>query len=193
MRISNELQIGKAGEYFVCFDLAVKGFIAFPSDQGLPYDILMDTGKKLLRIQVKITTGPRIIPQRKKENKAYIFNIKKHGKNNTQRYGIDEVDLFALVALDTNQVGYITAEDMPETINIRCDSLKGNYHDEKGIQDYEKVRNLKDKMTLREIAKECNLNYSTVSRMCQDDYAPYKTNTRYFSDFIRDKDWFFNI
>ena len=38
IRDSKQLQIGKAGEYLVCADLIMKGFIAFPSEQGLPYD-----------------------------------------------------------------------------------------------------------------------------------------------------------
>ena len=36
IRDSKQLQIGKAGEYLVCADLIMKGFIAFPSEQGLP-------------------------------------------------------------------------------------------------------------------------------------------------------------
>ena len=63
MRTSNELQIGKAGEYLACADLIMKGLVAFPSEQGLPYDVLVDTGKRLLRVQVKSTTAPRVIPQ----------------------------------------------------------------------------------------------------------------------------------
>ena len=62
MRTSKELQTGKAGEYLVCADLILKGFVAFPSEQGLPYDVLLDTGEKIIRIQVKTTSGPRIVP-----------------------------------------------------------------------------------------------------------------------------------
>ena len=38
IRDSKQLQIGKAGEYLVCADLIMKGFIAFPSEQGLSFD-----------------------------------------------------------------------------------------------------------------------------------------------------------
>ena len=86
IRDSKQLQIGKAGEYMVCSDLILKGFIAFPSEQGLPYDVLLDTGEKILRVQVKTTEGHRIIPQRNVETKAYIFNVKRCGKNNKKRY-----------------------------------------------------------------------------------------------------------
>ena len=37
------LECGKAGEYLVCADLILKGYIAYPSEQGLPYDVVMVT------------------------------------------------------------------------------------------------------------------------------------------------------
>lgn len=142
MRISNELQIGKAGEYLVCADLILKGLIAYPSEQGLPYDIVCDNGSKLIRVQVKTTTGPRIIPQRSKDSYAYIFGIRRHGKNNKAIYGNNEVDIFALVCIDTKKVGYLKNSEMPTTVNFRVDSLRGSYYDEKGIKDYENVTEL---------------------------------------------------
>ena len=193
MRLSNELQVGKAGEYLTCADLIMKGLVAFPSEQGLPYDVLMDNGKKLLRIQVKTTSSPRVIPQRNVESFAYIFNIKRHGKNGTARYDLQEVDLFALVCLDTLKVGYLVPQDMPETVNFRVDSLRGAYYDEKGIRDYETVISLKDKMTQTEIAKEMGLAVATVNRMCQSVYKPFRTSARYFSDIERDYDWLVSL
>jgi hypothetical protein len=194
MRLSNELQIGKAGEYLVCADLIMKGFVAFPSEQGLPYDVLMDNGKRLLRIQVKATTAPRIIPQRAKESQAYIFNIKRHGKNNSQRYDDREVDMFALVCLDTRQVGYLLNGDMPATLNLRVDSLRGTYYDEKGIQDYEKAVELSKTISNQsEIARQMNMHVSQVNRMLMPGYVPFQTNARYFSDIIRDAEWFYSI
>ena len=57
LRLSDDLQVGKAGEYLVCFDLIMKGFVAYPSEQGLPYDLVLDTGNKMLKIQV---VAPRV-------------------------------------------------------------------------------------------------------------------------------------
>ena len=194
MRLSNELQIGKAGEYLVCADLIMKGFIAFPSEQGLPYDVIMDNRKRLLRIQVKSTTKPRIIPQRAKKSQAYIFNVKRHGKNNSQRYNDSEVDVFALVCLDARQVGYLLNGDMPETLNLRVDSLRGTYYDEKGIQDYEKAVELSKTISNQsEIARQMNMHVSQVNRMLMPGYVPFQTNARYFSDIIRDAEWFDSI
>lgn len=193
-RKSNELQIGKAGEYLACVDIITKGLIGYLSEQGLPYDVVIDNGKKLLKCQVKTTLEPRLIPQRNKNSYAYIFNIKRHGKNNKVFYHKNEVDLFILVCLDTRKVGYILNEDMPATINIRDDRLKGKYHDEKGIQDYKKVINLIKKGKRQcDIAKELNLHIAVVNRMCKKKYKPYKTKARYFSDFYKEKEWFLKI
>jgi hypothetical protein len=190
MRLSNELQIGKAGEYLVCADLVMKGFIAFPSEQGLPYDVLMDNGKRLFRIQVKTTTAPRIIPQRAKESQAYIFSVKRCGKNNSQRYDDGEVDMFALVCLDTRKVGYLLNGDMPVTLNLRVDALRGSYYDEKGIQDYVRVIELSKTISNQsEIARQTGVHFSQVSRMLMPGYSPFETGARYFSDIERTAEW----
>ena len=194
MRLSNELQIGKAGEYLVCADLIMKGFVAFPSEQGLPYDVLLDNGKKLIRVQVKTCEKPRVVPQRNKKSFAYQYNIKRHGKNNSVIYGDDEVDLFALVALDIRNVGYVNGKDMKTTLNFRVDNLRGSYYDEKGIADYNKVIELyKTIKNQSEIARQLGMNIAVVNRMLQKGYQPYKTNARYFSDIFREKEWFYEI
>jgi hypothetical protein len=194
MRTSDMLQIGKAGEYLTCADLILKGFVAFPSEQGLPFDVVMDNGKRLLRIQVKTTEKPRIVPQRVSESNAYIFNIKRAGKNGKTRYDESDIDLFALVCLDTMKVGYLVAKDMPETINIRVDALKGTHRDEKGIKDFELVKEMhKTIKSQSEIARRTGMHVSTVNRMLMDGFEPYKTSARYFSDFERESEWFENI
>lgn len=194
MRISNELQKGKAGEYLVCADLILKGFVAFISEQGLPYDVVLDTGKRLLKIQVKTSSGTRKVPQRRMESQMYIFNIKRHGKKNQKRYVDEEVDLFALVCLSTKKIGYLTNADMPETINIRADELRGTYYDEKGIKDYQEVMMLKAQgLNQTQISKKIGIGVATVNRMCSEGYKPFLTNARYFSDFIREPEWFYGI
>jgi len=194
MRKSNELQIGKAGEYMVCADLILKGLIAYPSEQGLPYDVVIDNGKKLLKCQVKTTLKPRIVLQRKKETSAYIFNIKRHGKYNDSIYGLTEVDLFALVCLDTRLVGYLKNDEMPSTINLRVDSMRGQYYDEQGIVNYQKVIDLsKEIKSQTEIAKKLNMHVSTVNRILKDDYKPFETTARYFSELHKNMEWFTNV
>jgi len=194
IRDSKELQIGKAGEYLVCADLILKGLIAFPSEQGLPYDVLIDTGEKILRVQVKTTERPRDIPQRSKSSLAYIFSIKRAGKDGKTRYSEDEIDIFALVCLDTRKVGYILNKEMPTTINIRVDILRGTYYDEKGVKDFHEAKELYKRIKNQsEIARLMGINIATVNRYLKDGYKPFLTSARYFEDFERNIDWFNNI
>jgi len=117
-----------------------------------------------------------------------------YGKQNTQRYSSNEIDIFALVCLDTREIGYLKNAETPDTINIRADYLRGTYYDEKGIADYEKVLELsKSIQSQTEIAKKLNLHVAQVNRMLKKDFKPFQTNARYFSDFKRDKEWFITI
>ena len=122
----NDFEAGKAGEHLVCADLITKGYIAFLSDQGLPYDVLMECIFKgrLLKIQVKATRGLRNVPQRKNPVNCYIFNIKRRGKWNAQRTNSNTCDLFALVALDTKEIGYLANQNVKVTMNFRSRSMK---------------------------------------------------------------------
>ena len=195
MRISNELQKGKAGEYLVCADLILKGFIAFISEQGLPYDIILDTGKKLFKVQVKTTEILRKVPQRNKDTLCYIFNIKRHGKIRQNIYSENEVDLFALVCLDTRKIMYLKNGEMPETINVRADELKGTYYDEVGIEVYQQAKELQENglSSYSEIARRLNKDVAYIHRILKLDFKPYITNARYVSDLMRDSDWFLNL
>lgn len=124
----------------------------------------------------------------------YIFNLKIHGKNRKKLYTKEEVNLFALVCLDTRQVGYLLPHNMPSTVNIRADGLKGNYYDEKGISDYEKVMALSKTITNRsEIAYQVGIDVAIVCKMLKPNYKPFKTRARYFSDLLRIKEWFYGI
>ena len=194
IRDSKQLQVGKAGEYLVCADLILKGFIAFPSEQGLPYDVLLDTGEKLLKVQVKTTEKPRLVQQRNDPIPAYIFSIKRAGANGKTRYEEKEIDLFALVCLDTMQIGYLTNKEMPTTINIRVDAFRGSYYDEKGIQDFKKIKELnKTIKNQSEISRITGIAVATINRYLKDGWEPFESKARYFSDFIKNKNWFYGI
>lgn len=100
MSLSKELQIGKAGEHFVCFDLIMQGYNAFLADQGLPYDVLVDINGEIKKVQVRSTT--RSI-RTKTTNNIYRFHLHGISKN---------VDFFAFVALNIKTVGYMSIKDM---------------------------------------------------------------------------------
>jgi len=194
IRDSKQLQVGKAGEYLVCADLIIKGFIAFPSEQGLPYDVLLDTGTKLLKVQVKTTEKPLKVNQRIGDSVFYKFAIKRAGVGGKTRYNENEIDLFALVCLDTMKIGYIKNKDMPTCVNFRVDELRGSYYDEKGVQDFIKTKELyKTVKNQSEVARQLGLHVATVNRYLKKDWKPFETNARYFGDYVRDKEWFLNL
>ena len=118
-----DLQVGKAGEHLVCADLIMKGFIAYPSEQGLHYDVVCDYGGKLLKIQVKTTSKKRYVPQRKTELKKYSFNIRRCGKGGRHSYENGDVDIFALVALDIKTIGYIKDAEAKQSIYLSLEKL----------------------------------------------------------------------
>lgn len=119
MQTNDDFLIGKAGEYLVCADLISKGFIAYLSGDGLHYDVIVDFNGKLIKIQVKATRTIKPIPQIKNYSKAYIFNVRRMGKGGKKYYNKNDVDIFALVALDIKKIAYILEENIKSTLTIR--------------------------------------------------------------------------
>lgn len=191
IRISDKFQIGKAGEFLVGADLLLKGFNVSQAGETLPYDLLLDIGNKILKVQVKTTEEPRKTSQWRGETSAYVFSVKRKGVNGADKYMDNEVDIFALVTLDTKQIGYIRNQDMPTTINIRVDELKGQYHDEKGLINQENAKKLHKKgLTVREICEELNLGDTSVRNYLKEGFEPFETKAVYMSELVRDKEWF---
>ena len=132
-----ELEIGKVGEHLVCADLILQGYKAYLSDQGLPYDVIVDIGNKLLRIQVKTTMNYKSVPQRVKPSKAYLFNSRRCGKGGKREYNNKEIDIVAFVCIKDNLIGYLKIEEVKTTMHFRtkkqnyCSSKKGRY-----LEDY---------------------------------------------------------
>lgn len=127
MESISDLQIGKAGEYLVCADLILKGHIAYPSEQGLPYDVICDYEGRLIKIQVKATRGVRPVPQRAKYTPAYLFHIKRCGKRGAREYKNSDFDVMALVALDTRKIAYINIDGAKRTMHLNADKFDSLY------------------------------------------------------------------
>jgi hypothetical protein len=104
---STELELSRAAEFLVCAELILAGYPAFPSAAGLPYDVVVDLGDRLIKLQVKATRGPRAIPQRAKYTPGYLFHTKRCGAKGRNTYQAGDFDGYALVALDTRAVAYI--------------------------------------------------------------------------------------
>ena len=143
MRDIEDMQIGKAGEYLVCADLIMRGYIAYPSEQGLPYDVVLDMGGELIKVQVKTTRAYKQTPQRVNNNMTYAFNVKRCGKKNKSSHTKESCHIFALVALDEKIIGYMKNEDIKQTMFFRVESLRGTYMDE-NINTITKGRYLSD-------------------------------------------------
>ena len=120
IKIGRELEIGKAAEYLVCADLILKGYRAFLTDQGLPYDIVLDHNNKFYRIQVKGTMRPRPVPDRPGSAYSYFFNTRRAGKRGTRTIKDSTFDILALVALDIKVIAYI---HMNKNV-LQCISLR---------------------------------------------------------------------
>src|SRR3972149_12005411 len=108
MGLSKELQLGKAAEHLVCFDLIRKGYNAFLADQGLPFDILMEKNGKLERVQVRSTRQKNTYG---KSKDIYRFGTRK-GKGSITRVRGAEVDYYAFVAMDIMRIAYIPIKEM---------------------------------------------------------------------------------
>lgn len=130
LAIVDDMQIGKAGEYLVCADLIMRGYVAYPSEQGLPYDVVLDMGGELIKVQVKTTRTHKQTPQRVNNSNTYAFNVKRRGKLNRGAHSSESCHIFALVALDEKQIGYMKNEDIKQTMFFRVESLRGTYRDE---------------------------------------------------------------
>lgn len=120
MREISELELGKAAEHLVCADLILQGYRTYLSDQGLPYDVVVDIDGRLVRIQVKATGKCRAVPQRVAHTPAYLWHVRRAGKRGKRRYGSKEFDLLALVATDIKAIAYFRITDkVKQSIHLR--------------------------------------------------------------------------
>ena len=127
MGLSRELQLGKAGEHLVCFDLIMQGHNAFLADQGLPFDILVEKNNEILKIQTKSVS--KKVTYGKSKN-IYRFGTRR-GKGGKERVRKAEVDYYAFVALDIKKIAYIPIKFMlaktgkiKQTVDFKTRSIK---------------------------------------------------------------------
>jgi hypothetical protein len=106
-RYASELAIGLAGEHIVCADLLAMGYAPFRTEQAAAYDVAVDVGGRLIRLQVKATLEPRPFLQRTQRHITGYTWAMRHGKRGQRGYADGLVDGFALVALDIRRVAYI--------------------------------------------------------------------------------------
>ena len=125
LRVSAEMEVGRAGEYLVMADLLLNGWVAYPTSQGVPYDIAVDIGQRVVRIQVKSTKMPKTPDSLNRGSPLYVFHTRRAGKGGRRRYGNDDFDVLALVALDRRLIAYYAlADSRNDCIAIRVPGVR---------------------------------------------------------------------
>jgi hypothetical protein len=154
--MKDQLQIGKAGEYLVCSDLLSQGYNSFLADQGLNYDVVVDVGGRLLKIQVKTASQYRNHGQRKNQGEVYQFNCRRCGKGGRKAYGKKDFHLISLVSLKEKIVAYFLPDKTKISMTLRSPEKRGTYNNE--VYNYRRrkkpyryldqfpFKNLKDKI-----------------------------------------------
>lgn len=122
------LELGRASEHLVVSDLIVQGFRAFLSDQGLPYDVVVDIAGRLLRVQVKAACFMKNVNMKGRRSRmAYSWNVRKRGKGGSQRLHDGMCDIVALVALDARRIAYVPVSACGETVQLPLERGNGQF------------------------------------------------------------------
>jgi hypothetical protein len=113
----DHFRVAKAGEYLTAFELTARGFDVSIAAEGLSYDLLAQIANRLLRVQVKTAARP-VWDQR------YVFQTQlgsHKGPHRSRVYAGDDIDLFALVALDLKRVAFISRKDVEGRSVLKID------------------------------------------------------------------------
>jgi len=115
-----DLELGKAAEHMVVADLILSGYRAYLTDQGIPYDVVLDHADTLFRVQVKVTREAKLIPQRGARGMGYLFQVRRSGKGGRRLYADNAFDILALVAIDIRSIAYLPfSERILQTVQLR--------------------------------------------------------------------------
>ncbi len=127
-----DLELGKAAEHLVVADLILSGYRAYLTEQGLPYDVVIDSEGNLYRVQVKASRCAKRMPQRATVTPGYLYNVRRAGKGGRRQYADDEFDIVALVAMDLRVVAYLPFKGrILQTIYLRPPGHQGSARTER--------------------------------------------------------------
>jgi len=102
---SHELRIGRAGQHLAMFDLLSNGYCCCQTEEGMAYDVIVDLGVRLVRLQVKATMKPARM-NGGYATPTYLFHVRRAGRHGKREYSVGEFEGFALVCMDTRKVWY---------------------------------------------------------------------------------------
>lgn len=179
-RIS-DAHAGVAGEYLVCADLALNNYPVFRSAHNGSFDVVVDVAKRLIKIQVKTTRTSRAMPQRKTFAPRYLFHVRRMGKGGHKRYADGEVDIFALVALDTRQIGYVAATKVQTTMVFRMSNRTSEYRGNT-TRKTEIIALRNEGLTFRAIGKRLGIHASYAHQVASGKETGVVFG-RYLTDF----------
>ena len=116
---SSALELGKAAEHLACADLILQGHRAYLSDQGLPYDIVVDLKGHLIRVQSKAACFAKNVNKKgRSERLAYSFSVRRRGKGGDKWLANENCAVIALVALDRRLVAYLPIREVGITCQL---------------------------------------------------------------------------
>jgi len=124
---------GRAGEHLVCAELLKAGYECFLAEGKAPYDIVADVSGRLVRIQVKTTSGVKLCLQRKNATPVYAYSARRVGKMQRKGYEAGQADLVAYVALDTYATAYLPAERVAQSSVFRLREYEDQYYCKTGM------------------------------------------------------------
>ena len=119
-----EIRTGHAAEMIVEADLLLQGIVPIRVLHKYPWDLLVPFEQGFKKLQVKAVSGPRMDGP---WPGTLQWSLRK-GKTRVA-YEVGEIDVFALVALDTWKIAYITTEELTRpqgiitTINKRVEEM----------------------------------------------------------------------
>jgi len=119
-KAENALEIGRAAEHLVVADLLLSGYRAFLTEQGMPYDVVIDHDGKIIRVQVKATAKTKNVSARSRSDRVmYSWNVRSRGKNRVGvRLDESHCDIVALVALDARHIAYLPIAVCGQTVQF---------------------------------------------------------------------------
>lgn len=131
---SQELTIGRAGEYLVLADVLLHGYQAFETGQGVSYDMIIQHEEHLIRTQVKTTQAIKTWGSSiyQKTTPSYHFHIRRAGKGRKRIYNKNEFDLFAFVLLDANKIAYLPIGSINGVGSVTLRDRQLKYYNEGG-------------------------------------------------------------
>jgi hypothetical protein len=93
-------------------DLITRGAKAFLTDEGFGYDLVVDVGSQLLKLQVKARSSMKATKSGSHHYKFMLLKSK-NGHTGSSPYG-SEIHGFALVMLDRRTVAYLPRRETPQ-------------------------------------------------------------------------------